>query len=1108
MRLRALLPFRKRPTKPHARRARLTCEPLEGREVPAANLLGVNLSGVEDWSYDRMFADVMKSARRPSDVGSHLGTPPVDAKGWPAADCSIVLWHGIANMHGTYRLSFTGQADVSTYWGAATVGNKQYNAATNTTTATITYYPTDGSGLLLNLRNTRRTPNGPLNTGVTNIKLMRPVAPGSTTSYDPSVTFTQPLKDLVSKFSVVRMMDNTGSNGWQGLNGNWDARRPADYASQAAIGAAKGMAWEYAIQFWNETDTDAWVNIPFPADDNYVTQVATLLKNNLEPGRKLYVEFSNELWNSWGPFPANANYNAALAEVQSNPNSPLNFDGIYPARDSSGWSLAVRRIALKAVQVSNTFRQVFGDDQMMTRVRPVLMSQLGWTGGWLAPQLDFLEDYFNNPAYHATPRPASYYLYGAGGSAYQEADWSKGANTTVDDVFNTMPKGFNGYLQDDMNWVAAFGLKRIAYEGGPSLDNLTNNQSVPASVLQAAWADPRMRTEIVQNHATWSANGGDLLMYFASTGDYHWGLTTDPFHLDTQKLRAINDLNSSSAAPVTFGKRAPLDLTAADFDVPQYQGTIADMRTNSLTHQWSGANFRVDTAGEFSVRLTGTASNGGRVEVYVDGKSLGVFNVPVGETAVIPVGTLAAGAHGIILRARAGTFAIGKVSVLAGSAPPPAAEPPPPTQPSSNVPAAPENFTATAVSPTSIRLAWIDRATNETSYLIERATDQYFQTGRTAFGLGPNETGYTDTTVSQNTTYWYRLVALNGLVGSPIAGPASATTPAAGPVATPGLHATYFDHMNLTGPAVVRTDSVLDFYWPNVPVSGIAATTYSVRWMGQVRTVEGGSYQFRTYSDDGIRVWVNGKQVINAWNDHAGRYDASAKVTLAAGATYDLRVEFYNNRGGAVARLEWKRPGASHYVTIPTSQLSSAGGGAVLLADNFDTGLSRWSPVSGRWTSPAAVAYRGAGYAASGSGPERVSLAGSASWTDYSVAAWVNLASLNGGLSLLGRVQDSTHYYQLSIERGANGQPTWSLTKRDGNTWTTLGSGNISYAAGSWVRLRLTMTGNTLRAEASTDGTTFTLLGTATDGRYASGRIGLRSWGATAYFDEVLVQAV
>lgn len=1103
MRLRALLPFR---TRPPARRVQLRCEPLEGREVPAANAMGVNLSGVEDWSYDRFFADAMKSARRPSTFGSHLGTPPVDAKGWPAADSSIVVWHGIANMHGTYRLSFTGQADISTYWGAALVTNKQYDAATNTTTATLTYYPADGSGLLLNLANTRRTPAGPANSGVTNIRLMRPVAPGSTTSYDASVIFTQPLKDLVKKFSVVRMMDNTGSNGAT-VNGNWALRRPADYASQAATGVPKGMAWEYAIQFWNETDTDAWVNVPFTADDAYVTELANLLKNTLEPGRKVYVEWSNEVWNGAYPYPANANKDAAVAEVTANPSSPLNFDGIYPARDPDGWSLGPRRIALKSVQISNAFRQVFGDDQMMTRVRPVLMSQLGWTGGWLAQELDYLEDYFNNPTYQSTPHPASYYLYGAGGSAYQEADWSKGPNTTVDDVFNTMPRGFNGYLQDDLNWVAAFGLKRIAYEGGPSLDNLTANQTVPSAVLQAAWADPRMRTEMVDNHHTWNANGGDLLMYFASTGTYHWGLTNDPFTLDTQKLKAIDDLNATPATAVTFGKLAPLDLLAADFDVPQYQGTIADMRPDSLTHNWNGANFRVDTEGVFSLRLSSTASNGGRVEVYVDGKSLGVFNVPAGgDTSPITIGTLYPGAHGVILKARAGTFAVSKVSILAGAAPAP---PPPPNQ---TPPAAPTNMTAIALSPTSVRIAWTDNATNETSYLIERANDLYYTTGRTAFGLGANETSYIDTTAAPGTTYFYRMWALNGLVGSPQAGPVSATTPTSPtpPPAPPttGLLATYFDNQDLTGSTAVRTDSAVDYYWPSNPAPGIAATTYSVRWMGQVQTVEGGAYQFRTYSDDGVRLWINGKLVVNAWSDHAGRYDTSSAVTLTAGTKYDVRMEFYNNLGGAVARLEWKRPATSSFATIPTAQLTPLPGGAVLFVDNFDTGLSRWTPISGTWTSPATASYHGTGYQSSGSASDRVSLAGSTSWTDYSVSAWVNLSNLNGGAGVIGRVQDSTHYYHLAILRDAGGQPAWVLRKRDGSSWTTLASGSLAYTAGSWVRLRLTMSGSTIRAESSADGTTFTQLGTATDTGYTSGRIGLRSWTATAYFDEVVVQAV
>jgi hypothetical protein len=252
---------------------------------------------------------------------------------------------------------------------------------------------------------------------------------------------------------------------------------------------------------------------------------------------------------------------------------------------------------------------------------------------------------------------------------------------------------------------------------------------------------------------------------------------------------------------------------------------------------------------------------------------------------------------------------------------------------------------------------------------------------------------------------------------------------------------------------------------------------------------------------------VNGKLVINNWTDHAGTLNTSAVILLTAGVKYDLRMEYYNAQGGAVARLSWLRPGTTSYVPVPTAQLTPAPGGAVLLADGFDTGLGQWSPQSGTWTAPAAVPHHGAGYASSGTAPERLTLAGNAAWTDYAVAAWVNLTNLNGGLSVLGRVQDSTHYYELSIQRNANGQPAWFLTKRDGNTWTTLGSGTLAYSAGNWVRLRLTMSGNSLRAEMATDGTAFTLLSTATDTQYAAGRIGLRSWGVTAYFDEVLVQA-
>ena len=236
-----------------------------------------------------------------------------------------MVFQGIANMNGTYKLSFTGQANVSGKWGGS-IQNKSYNSATNTTTADVVYTITDGiAGLQLNFGSTRRTPSRTkTNTGITNIKLMRPISPGSTTSYDPSVTFTQPIENLVSDFSVVRMMDATGSNG-SDVNGSWAGRRLPDYASQAAVGPSKGMAWEYAIQFWNETGKDAWVNIPYTADDDYVTQLATLLKNTLNPGVKIYVEYSNELWNMYGSFPGVANRNASLAEGQVKPELPAQF---------------------------------------------------------------------------------------------------------------------------------------------------------------------------------------------------------------------------------------------------------------------------------------------------------------------------------------------------------------------------------------------------------------------------------------------------------------------------------------------------------------------------------------------------------------------------------------------------------------------------------------------------------------------------------------------------------------------------------------------------------------------------------------------------------------
>jgi hypothetical protein len=479
---------------------------------------------------------------------------------------------------------------------------------------------------------------------------------------------------------------------------------------------------------------------------------------------------------------------------------------------------------------------------------------------------------------------------------------------------------------------------------------------------------------------------------------------------------------------------------------------------------------------------------------------VGVLDVPANaDTATVQLGTLDPGEHGIVLRARAGTFGIAKVSVLAGPA----------------VPAAPDSLTASA-SGTSVSLAWADRSSNETGFVVERATDSAFSAGFTSFNLGAGATSYTDTGLTAGTTYYYRVKAVNAAGSSGYSNTASVTVPTPPPPPPPpppgttfGLAGTYFDNQDFTGPIFTRTDPMVNFTWgTGSPAPGIGPDTFSARWIGQVRAAEAGTYQFRTNSDDGVRLWLNGSLVINDWTDHAGRYDSAPAMTLTAGQKLDLRLDYYEAFGGANIRLEWKRPGQTDFELVPELQLSPAPGGAALFADNFDTGLGNWNVLSGRFNNSTSFNGRGWVYTAVGGGLDEFAVAGSPSWTNYSVAGWVALTSLGGGASLVGREVDAKHFYQLEVKADANGNPGWFLIKREGNNFTTLASGPLSYTAGTWLRLRLTMNGSTLTAESSVDGSTYTVLGTATDGGYTSGRIGVRAWFATAYFNDMLVQGL
>ncbi len=123
-----------------------------------------------------------------------------------------------------------------------------------------------------------------------------------------------------------------------------------------------------------------------------------------------------------------------------------------------------------------------------------------------------------------------------------------------------------------------------------------------------------------------------------------------------------------------------------------------------------------------------------------------------------------------------------------------------------------------------------------------------------------------------------------------------------------------------------RLDANVNFDWGNGAPgpAGIGTDNFSVRWTGSVNVPTTGNYVFYTRGDDGMRLWIDDVLVINAWWDQGPTQYASAPIALTAGTPADIRYEFFENGGGAVAQLKWSSAAIAEQ-SIPTTYLSPPG---------------------------------------------------------------------------------------------------------------------------------------------------------------------------------------
>jgi len=282
------------------------------------------------------------------------------------------------------------------------------------------------------------------------------------------------------------------------------------------------------IQLCNETQKDLWICVPHEANDEYILQMATLFRDQLDGNLNIYLEYSNEIWN-W-IFPQ-AHYN--------NNNRPANL----------GYG---RAMAEKAGNVFRIWHEVFDNERC--RVKRVLGIQVGFNGlnEQILSQLPQDEwDYAS---------PTHYFGLDHGATGMPRLD-ILGNSATVDDIMTNAANSFNAFkpaVKRDYELIKLFGKRIITYEGGQHF--VGNSFGIPYPYQQAMW--DAQNTQLMYDmydmmHDSIRSWGCELATNFSLASVQEsvygsWGIIPDidvlpPYMTTAKKYQAVLDNGLSTA---------------------------------------------------------------------------------------------------------------------------------------------------------------------------------------------------------------------------------------------------------------------------------------------------------------------------------------------------------------------------------------------------------------------------------------------------------------------------------------------------------------------------------------------------------------------------------
>ncbi|WP_298554184.1 GH92 family glycosyl hydrolase [uncultured Algibacter sp.] len=132
-----------------------------------------------------------------------------------------------------------------------------------------------------------------------------------------------------------------------------------------------------------------------------------------------------------------------------------------------------------------------------------------------------------------------------------------------------------------------------------------------------------------------------------------------------------------------------------------------------------------------------------------------------------------------------------------------------------------------------------------------------------------------------------------------------------------GFTGEFYNNLNLSGkPSVTRNDAIIDFEWSGSPFAGIKPDLFSAKYIGELVTKQSGIHKFYVTSDDGVRLFIDEKLVIDSWYNRGATTDTYS-ISLEATKTYSIKIEYFDSGGGATLKF-----GCAPPVTHTPEQIS------------------------------------------------------------------------------------------------------------------------------------------------------------------------------------------